>query len=96
MYAYTVGSLSHEEDKWNVVSFFELSARGAEKSSKTKHGTQLDPEYCILKSHLTFLEVSRNHSFEIQNDNAFRQRSQKTNASKNEISSLNTIGHHVH
>lgn len=41
MYAYTVGSLSHEVDKRNVLPVIEHSA---EKSSKTKHDTQLDPD----------------------------------------------------
>ena len=55
MYAYTVGSLSHEVDKGNIIPLIEHSARGAEKSSTTKPDKQLDLDCCISKSHLTFL-----------------------------------------
>lgn len=53
MYIHT---LNYEENKRNVVPFYEQSVHGAEESSKAKPDTQLDPDRCISKTHLIFLE----------------------------------------
>ena len=53
MYTHT---LNHEENKRNVVPFYEHSPHGAEESSKAKPDTQLDPDRCISKTHLTYPE----------------------------------------